>query len=385
MAFSHYNVLGGEIKMRKQFAVAAIITMFAMLVMLVVSGTGGTSDTQMKAINEEMTRIVNQEFSGSMIEGKLSSVEALSASLREMARIVNQEFSGSMMKGELPSVEAFSATLGYPTEASPDKSIKKCIYGDITGDSFDDVLVHVVTKDPTTNTSSTAIIAVDGSDGTKLWSKNFEYCVLLARPISDFDGDKKTDAIISGIYSPEFPEEEIGKIIAVNGLNGTELWSKEVEAEFLDLFLEMGAIPANLTSASNTDVIINSIRLNLLLEAITSEITALNGANGEELWAKPFTGSLAFGSPVDLTNDGQDEVVISSIELLSTKKRSDVIAVQGDDGTEVWSKQYSDIAIAVPVADITGDGAKDLTVEIGCCELEALKGDDGEKLWRIEV
>ena len=134
----------------------------------------------------------------------------------------------------------------------PDLSQVLCIYGDITGDSFDDVLVHVVTEDPTTNTSSTDIIAVDGSDGTELWSKSFEYCVLLARPISDLDGDKKTDAIISGTYSPEFPGQQIGKIIAVNGLNGTELWSKEIEAEFLDVFLEMGTIPANLTLASNT-------------------------------------------------------------------------------------------------------------------------------------
>jgi len=102
--------------------------------------------------------------------------------------------------------------------------------------------VHLVTKDPTTNTCSTTIIAVDGSDGTKLWSKSFEYCVLLARPISDLHGDKKTDTIISGTSRPEFPEEEIGKIIAVNGLNSAELWSKEVEAEFLDVFLAMGAL-----------------------------------------------------------------------------------------------------------------------------------------------
>ena len=147
----------------------------------------------------------------------------------------------------------------------------------------------------------------------------------------------------------------------------------------------MSGIPANLTSANRTDILVSAIKIDLTSLTqlvITSEITALNGSNGRELWEKTYTDNAAGGYPRDLTNDGKHEVVISGS---MPNDMSIVIAVNGADGMELWGERYSDEIDVDFVDDLTGDGAKDLTVQIGCCEFEGLRGYDGEKLWNIDV
>lgn len=291
-----------------------------------------------------------------------------------------------MSGGELPPVEELISALDYSgseqikaTPVSPDKNISATIYGDITGDSITDVLMHVTTTDPITTSSATDIIAVDGSNGTKLWSKSFENCSLaVALPISDLNYDNRDDVIIiivmSGLNS--------GAVIALNGWNGTELWSKHEEVG-VGLVIMLG-IPANLTSANRTDILVSTNKVDLvsLMQiGITSGITALNGSNGRVLWEETYTDSTAMGYPEDLTNDGKDEVVITCSTL---KDMSTLIAVNGAYGMALWGERYSDEIDVDFVDDLTGDGANDLTVQIGCCKLEGLRGYDGEKLWCID-
>jgi outer membrane protein assembly factor BamB len=140
-----------------------------------------------------------------------------------------------------------------------------------------------------------------------------------------------------------------------------------------------------LTSANRTDILVSTNKIDLpsLVEIrITSRITALNGTNGRELWKKTYIDFATIGYPVDLTDNGKDEVVISCSAL---KDLSILIGVNGADGMELWGERYSDEITVDFVDDLTGDGANDLTVQIGCCELEGLRGYDGEKLWSIDV
>lgn len=349
--------------MRKQFAIAmvAIMVMSLVLVMPVVSDEEGMNDTQERAINEAMIRIASHKCIRSTIEGELPSIEELSAALRY----------------SIP--EQIKAT-----QVSQGKNITECKYCDITGDSIDDVLVHVTTKDPATNKTSTDINAINGSDGMRLWSKSFENCAVDAYSVRDLNDDNKTDVIITGLCFPPSPERSYYKTIALSGWDGAELWSKQIEMETSGITI-VAFYLANLTSANMTDVLIDSVKINLVIGTLTSEVTALNGSNGIELWGRTFIGRVAVVGPVDLTNDGKEEVVITSEQLGSSKTTSDVTAVKGDDGTELWNKHYSGEIDVDFAGDLTGDGANDLTVQIGCCELEALRGYDGKKLWTIEV
>ena len=352
--------------MKKEFAivVVAIMVMSAVLVMPVVSDDGGMNDTQERAINEAITIIASQKCIRSIIESGL------------------------------PSVEELSSALGYSTseqikatQASSTKNIISYIYSDINGDSINDVLVHVTTTDPDTSMTSIDIIALDGSDGTRLWNKGFENCVAVALPVGDLNHDNKNDVIIDLIMCfPPYPERSYGAVIAVNGCNGTELWSEYERGELLEIVILAG-FPANLTSANRTDVLVSTMKINLSSGTATSEITAKNGSTGRELWTKSFTDDIdiAVGLPADLTNDRKDEVVIIRMRIGRVTTTSDVIAIKGTNGAELWSKHYLDEVIAEPAGDLTGDGANDLTVQIGCCEIEALRGYDGEKLWTMEV
>jgi outer membrane protein assembly factor BamB len=334
----------------------AIMVLSTLMVPSVMSGFGyeKMNDRQTSTINEAM-RIASQKCIISMSEGELPPVEELISAL---------EYSGS---------EQINATQVYHN-----KNISIRAYKDITGDSITDVLMHVTTTDPITTYSTTDIIAVDGSNGTRLWSKSYDNCSLaVALPVSDLNYDNRDDVIImtSNLNS--------GAVIALSGWNGTELWSKYEEIG-VGLVMTLG-IPANLTSANRTDILVstNKVDLSTLIQIrITSEITALNGRNGRELWEKTYTDLAAIGYPEDLTNDGKDEVVITCNTLMGM---STLIGVNGADGMELWGERYSDEIDVDFVDDLTGDGANDLTVQIGCCELEGLRGYDGEKLWSIDV
>ena len=336
--------------------------------------------TVMVAIMVLSTLMVPSVMSGSGYE-KMNDWQT--STINEAMRMASQKCIGSMGGGELPPVDELISALAYSgsdqintTQLFLDKEISDKEYKDITGDSITDVLMHIATTDPITTSSARDIIAVDGSNGTKLWSKSFENCSLaVALPVSDLNYDNRDDVIImtSGMNA--------SAVIALNG-NGTELWSKHEEVG-VGLVIMLG-IPANLTSANRTDILVstNKVDLSSLMQIrITSEITALNGSNGRELWKKPFADLATIGYPVDLTDDGKDEVLIS---CSTSKDMSILIAVNGADGMDLWGERYTDEIDVDVVDDLTGDGANDLTVQIGCCKLEGLRGYDGEKLWCID-
>lgn len=360
--------------MKKQLAIAivAILVLSVLTAIPVMSGSGDEkmNDAQTNAINEAMI-ITTQKCIRSMFEGESLSVEELSSELRYSILSQVKE-----------------------TQTSPAKNISSCVYGDITGDSVNDMLVHVESAaDPFTGVPTwTDIKAVNGINGATLWSKTFKDCLVLALPVSDLNGDNKNDVIIVVLMSLDpISLSSYAEIIAVNGWDGTELWSKYKKGGTLEFVIGVG-FPANLTSANRTDVLVSTMKINLLSGTTTSEITAENGSTGTEIWRKSFEDGV-FGLPVDLTNDGKDEVVIGIPRELAEVTAimgefftaRNVITVNGNNGTEIWSKRYLDAATFDPAGDLTGDGANDLTVQIGCCKLEALRGYDGRRLWSREV
>ena len=265
---------------------------------------------------------------------------------------------------------------------------KSCVYCDINGDSANDVLVSVTTirlgKDITT------IRAVDGCNGEDLWKeRKYPNCWGDAQPAGDLNGDNKSDAVIV-LSTCEEPisGKSYGEVIGVTGCDGTELWSMHYVGD-IDEWVSMSANPANLTSASRTDVIVNTITYTL--HGDRTNIMAINGRDGSVLWEKSFTTSNSvFGVPVDLNNDGKDEVVLGMTEEMAEShyfinRATNVTVVSGNKGEEIWSKEYSEVVTFEPAGDLTGDGANDLTVWIGRCKLEAFRGTNGEKLWAYEI
>ncbi|NQE54158.1 Outer membrane protein assembly factor BamB [ANME-1 cluster archaeon GoMg3.2] len=261
------------------------------------------------------------------------------------------------------------------------------LYCDINGDSANDVLLSVTTISRS-GKSITTIRAVDGCNGEDLWKeRKYPNCWGDAQPAGDLNGDNKSDAVIvlSSCKEP-ISGKSYGEVIGVNGCDGTELWSIHYVGD-IDEWVGMSATPANLTSASRTDVIVN-IETETLYGDRTI-IMAINGRDGSVLWEKSVTTSVV-GVPVDLNNDGKDEVVLGMSEEMAEShyfinRATNVTVVNGNKGEEIWSKEYSEVVTFEPAGDLTGDGANDLTVWIGCCKLEAFRGSNGEKLWAYEI
>jgi hypothetical protein len=289
------------------------------------------------------------------------------------------------------------------------------LHCDITGDSINDLLVLSYTVDSAAgeHTIRYDIEAVNGSNGETLWNKSFDNCIAVTLPAGDLNGDNKTDIVINLMYIDPISTGSSAKVIGVNGCNGVELWNKSKTGAKYEVVVMIG-FPANLTSTNRTDVVISTLTLSEYFEkppktswyypkeyrvwnekngkskytslyGSGTDITAINGSDGSELWGKSFNESLVFGVPVDLTNDGKDEVVIGMPEEGMNTTTPNVIAVNGSNGIEIWSNHYPDVATFSPVDDLTGDGATDLTVRIGCCIVEAVRGYDGTQLWTIEV
>ena len=351
--------------MKRQFVIAtvmvAIMALSVLMVPPVMSGLGDEKmkDGQTSAITEAMV-VASQKYVRSMFEYGSPSVEELSYD--------------NQVKG---------------TQMPP--AIRSCVYCDITGDSINDVLVHVFTVDPVTGMPTrTDIKAVNGSNGKTLWNKRFENCVALTLPAGDLNGDNKTDVVINVLACIDLISMRgSGKVIGVNGCNGAELWSKHKTGGRNEGVM-MISIPANLTSADRTDIVISTITMTL--SGSRTNIMAINGSDGSELWEK-YSGSMVVGFPVDLTNDGKDEVVIGMPQEIGIPMATEgisattpnVIAVNGTDGIEIWSNGYPEVATFSPAGDLTSDGANDLTVWIGCCRLDALRGYDGTQLWSIGI
>ena len=297
----------------------------------------------------------------------------------------------------------------------PEASVLSLLHCDITGDLINDLLVLSYTVDPATGepTILSKIEAVNGSNGETLWNKSFDNCVAVTLSAGDLNGDNKTDIVINLIYIDPISTGSSAKVIGVNGCNGVELWNKSKTGAKYEVVVMVG-VAANLTSTNRTDVVISTLTLSEYFEkppktswyypkeyrvwnenkgkskysslyGSRTDITAINGSDGSELWEKSFTDSLVFGVPVDLTNDGKDEVVIGMPEEGMNTTTPDVIAINGSNGIEIWSNHYPDVATFSPVDDLTGDGATDLAVRIGCCRVDAVRGYDGTRLWTIEV
>ncbi|NAS88979.1 hypothetical protein C4E24_04490 [ANME-1 cluster archaeon AG-394-G21] len=298
---------------------------------------------------------------------------------------------------------------------APEASVLSLLHCDITGDSINDILVLSYTVDPATgeHTILSDIEAVNGSNGETLWNKSFEDCLAVTLSAGDLNGDNKTDIVINLMYIDPISRGSSAKVIGVNGCNGVELWNKSKTGAKYEVVVMIG-VPTNLTSTNRTDVVISTLTLSEYFEkppkrswyypkeysvwnenkgkskysslyGSRTEITAINGSDGSELWEKSFTDSLVFGVPVDLSNDGKDEVVIGMPEEGMNTTTPDVIAINGSNGIEIWSNHYPDVATFSPADDLTGDGATDLTVRIGCCRIDAVRGYDGTRLWTKEV
>lgn len=131
---------------------------------------------------------------------------------------------------------------------------------------------------------STLALLAPIATGAGAQEPGFEYGYVVLLPAGDLDGDGSEDAIEHLTLSTD--TQEITRLSGVRGTDGKALWSIDFEGYVEPYLLE------SLDGTSGTDILIleTSFQSSPLGELTTTTLTALQGEDGGELWTREYPG-----------------------------------------------------------------------------------------------
>ncbi|MCK4941194.1 PQQ-like beta-propeller repeat protein, partial [candidate division WOR-3 bacterium] len=200
--------------------------------------------------------------------------------------------------------------------------------GDIDGDGDIEVVI---------GSWDNNVYALNGEDGSLLWSYPTGDGVRSSPALGDIDGDGNLEVVIGSADN---------SVYALNGEDGSYLWSYPTGSSIF-------SSPAlgDVDEDNNLEVVIGSIDHN---------VYALNGEDGSLVWSYATNFGI-WASPAlgDVDGDGHLEVLVGS-----GTSDNNIYALNGEDGSFLWSYTTGDGVAASPaLGDIDGDG--NLEVVIG--------------------
>jgi hypothetical protein len=254
---------------------------------------------------------------------------------------------------------------------------------DFNGDNATDLLVMNISSDAETGAFNSEISAFSGADGSILWQKEYPSSLVFATTAGDLNGDGQTDVMIDEILAAAsfIPYSSVS---ALDGSNGTAIWSRS------RLLAMTFAYPVQDISGDNaTQFLVHVFGLDSMNSSMFTSIARVSGANGTKLDERIFAGPALAVPVLDLTGDGRNELVVYLMRFAENDSIScDIAVLQGSDGLLLWKRSFSGLIYAVAGPDLTGEGQRDLMVyklgESDSSEVLAVKGDDGRLLWRKE-
>lgn len=240
----------------------------------------------------------------------------------------------------------------------PDISI-----GDVDGDGKNEVIAS----------SWEMLYVLNGEDGSFLWSyhtkkskENFWGIPLYGcnTPVlADVDCDER-DEIVA--YCMD------GNLYAFNGEDGSILWKVPTESFS---FFSVGKVNGRYE-------VIGTKRLENE-EEVKGTVYGLNGIDGSLLWSSEpipsFTGYNAPPSLGDINGDGDIDVVGGCGH---PERSCGIIAINGKNGSILWSYSSPPVYTAPILADINGDGKLEVIVSDIEGQIYTFYGEDGAVLWK---
>ena len=262
--------------------------------------------------------------------------------------------------------------------------------GDLNGDGRTDVMVNQVLAGQELSLSSN-VSAFDGSNGDEIWSRPQSMALTVAYPVKDTDGDDAPDMVAHTFHIDGMNGSLSTRITKVSGASGADIDEKEfigaLAVEYPAGNLTADADPDNIIAVYQLSGIMSGELEDDLLNITSTTLEAIDGKSGSELWEQSFDGPVAALPVADLTGDDKDELAAYLIRYGDGASiTNDLALLQGSDGEVLWQKSFPGfMAIAIPGADQTGEGLREMIIYKveGSEEIEtlAVKGDDGRQLW----
>jgi len=250
----------------------------------------------------------------------------------------------------------------------------------LSGNSAWDFLTLKLMSNATEGTVVSEVSALKGSDGSLLWQKRYEDAIAYAIPMDDINGDGRSDVVVDMVLAGMsfIPYSEL---IALDGHNGSEIWSKPT------VLAATIAYPLN-----KTDLLVHFFSIDPMNKSAVTKISSILATNGTEIDSRTFQDAIAVEYPVmNLTGNASSDSIIAAYNI-DEKNRSvstHIRALSGLNHSSLWNKTFNNTAIAIPNEDVTGDGLSDIVIYELCPEEDStntsialLRGTDGRMLWK---
>ncbi len=204
------------------------------------------------------------------------------------------------------------------------------------------------------------VFCLNGEDGSICWQKNLgSNSFIQSEPaVLDVNGDSQLDVVVA---------QWLGdcRVYALWGNNGSILWYSDVPSDSM----YHGCSYADLDEDGKPELVIGSY---------DSHVYVFNAEDGSLLWQ--YITPYYVGAPTsigDLNNDEHLEIVFVSYNMLG---------VLSHTGSLLWSVTTGgNMFRGAALSDIDGDGTLDVVFGSEDGILRALRGNNGQMLWSIDL
>ncbi|MDD2755290.1 MAG: hypothetical protein PHS80_07145 [Methanothrix sp.] len=292
----------------------------------------------------------------------------------------------------------YDSNLSSPMQSEPQVIRLAFPAADLNGDNATDLLVMNISSDAGTGAFDSEISALNGSNGSILWQKEYPGSLVFAQTAGDLNGDGQTDVMINEILAAGsfIPYSSVS---AIYGGNGSVIWSR---SHMLALTF---AYPVQDIGGNNaSEFLVHVFGMDSMNNGIFTSIARLNGSNGTNLEERMFSGALAIEYPAgNLTDDIVTDSIAAIYQLNGSIAGEDAgeevplnitaTILEARDGQEhmpLWNRSFAGPALAMPMIDLTGDGQDEISVSLIkyaengsiSSDIVILQGSDGELLWQ---
>lgn len=231
---------------------------------------------------------------------------------------------------------------------------------DYNNDGFPDVLA--ATGNDGNNTGPRRIYCLDGKTGNPIWESFLGAAAFAVIGVEDFTGDGIPDVIAGGTN----PGETQGRVIGINGANGSIQWTYTTSGSAVWALESLDDINGD----GIPDVIAGSFNGNYYL---------INPVNGAVLHQGYLGNNIItrFAKLDDVNNDGYSDIFPGHSGTVA-------IMINGFNGSNIWTKSLPDKPWNVArIPDVSGNNINDLVVGTLYQNnfIYFLKGTDGTDLF----